>query len=107
MAARQKPAALKELTDCSRVQPAGPPLQLVHCIEQIQQGAPCGRLLAQHPVQIRPQQLAEHPATGPNHISCLHDDAAAALSRLCKLASTVHVLIGLFGLSDHAQCDLT
>ena len=54
-----------EFTEGSRVQSVGPLLQLVHCIEEVQQGAPRGRLLRQHPVQIRPQQLAEHPAAAP------------------------------------------
>ena len=65
LAARQRAGVYAKFTEGSRVQPGGPLLQLVHCVEEVQQGAPGGRLLRQHPVQIRPQQLAEHPAAAP------------------------------------------
>ena len=52
------------LTERGREMLLGPLLQLVHRLEQVEQGPPGWRLLRKNPLQIRPQQLAEHPAAG-------------------------------------------
>ena len=52
------------LTKRGREMLLGPLLQLMHRLEKVEQGAPSRRLLRKHPLQLRPQQLAKHPAAG-------------------------------------------
>ena len=61
------PSAIVELwvlTERGREMLLGPLLQLMHRLEQVEQGPPGRRLLRKNPLQIRPQQLAKHPAAG-------------------------------------------